>query len=440
MSSCSPTRRVHRTVAAALGAAAIVGAVPATGAAAPAPVSFTFLGRGDGHGVGMSQYGAEGAARAGWSAARILAWFYRGTHLGRVADPTIRVEVAAGAAMVRVGVDGAGGVLVDAAGRRHPLRAGVGYTVRTAAGGRLLVTAGGRPVGAPTVALRIAPGTGGRVVVASRDYRGTLSLSAAGGIRVINVLPLEEYLRGVVTSEMPASWHAAALAAQAIAARSYAARARAANRPFDVYADTRSQAYGGVAAESPSGDRAVATTAGQVVMFGTGIADTYFAASDGGYTESVQNVWGGPAIAYLVGVPDPFDALAPEHVWSAPPRFTGARLGELLGTGGVVSGIAVLRRGVSPRVIAAQVQLTSGRRVVLGGARIASDLGLPSTWFWVWQSNRPRPDAPAVASGGGVVPATPQTGAGTPSVPSASTGDLVPSGAASSPPGVPPAP
>lgn len=166
-------------------------------------------------------------------------------------------------------------------------------------------------------------------------------------------------------------------------------------------------------------------------MFGAAIAQTYCASSDGGYTESVQNVWGGSAQAYLVGIPDPFDGISPEHLWRRPPRFTGAQLGHLLGTGGVVSGVTVLRRGVSPRVVTARVELVSGRRIIMSGSRIASDLGLPSTWVWVWGSYQPRPREPSVMTGAGAsrsettAAASPPAGAGTP--PAGAGGGLVPS-------------
>ena len=159
----------------------------------------------------MSQYGAEGAARAGWSAARILAWFYRGTHLGRVDNVPIGVELAAGASSIAVAVRGEAGVIVEGTGRRDVVRPGVRWLVRAGRSGELIMDAAGRParaIVAPT--LRIVPGPGGVVVVAGRPYRGSLSVTGADGMRVVNVLPIEQYLRGVVTSEMPASWHPAA--------------------------------------------------------------------------------------------------------------------------------------------------------------------------------------------------------------------------------------
>src|SRR5581483_4993325 len=80
-------------------------------------------------------------------------------------------------------------------------------------------------------------------------------------------VPLESYVRGVVSAEVSASWPMAALEAQAVASRTYALPAHAGGSRFDVYPDTRSQMYLGKAAETPSTNAAVAATAGQIVTY-----------------------------------------------------------------------------------------------------------------------------------------------------------------------------
>ena len=92
---------------------------------------------------------------------------------------------------------------------------------------------------------------------------------------------------------MPSSWAAAALEAQAVAARTYAITTTVDGNGYDLYSDTRSQMYGGVSAETPSTDAAVAATSGQVVTYDGKPVVTYFFASSGGHTESIQNVWAG---------------------------------------------------------------------------------------------------------------------------------------------------
>ena len=86
-------------------------------------------------------------------------------------------------------------------------------------------------------------------------------------MQTINEVDLEDYVRGVIPAEMPSSWPTQALEAQAVAARTYATAVGAASPTFDVYSDTRSQVYGGVSAQTPSGDAAEAATRGEVVDY-----------------------------------------------------------------------------------------------------------------------------------------------------------------------------
>ena len=124
----------------------------------------------------------------------------------------------------------------------------------------------------------------------------------------VHAIPLETYVRGVVGAEMPASWPLAALEAQAVASRTYALTDHAGGARFDVYADTRSQVYLGTKAHTAATNAAVAATAGQVVTYAGQPAITYFFASSGGMTESVQNAFPGAAPEpWLRGVPDPYD-------------------------------------------------------------------------------------------------------------------------------------
>ena len=114
-------------------------------------------------------------------------------------------------------------------------------------------------------------------------YTGTALGQAPAGAKVrvlvgsrVKTLPLESYVRGVVSAEMPASWPLAALEAQAVASRTYALTAHAGGSRFDVYSDTRSQVYRGAAAETASTNAAVAATAGQIVTYAGKPAITYF--------------------------------------------------------------------------------------------------------------------------------------------------------------------
>jgi stage II sporulation protein D len=221
-------------------------------------------------------------------------------------------------------------------------------------------------------------------------------------------IPLEAYVRGVVGAEMSPSWPAAALEAQAVASRTYALTAHAGAGRFDVYADTRSQVYRGRAAETPASNLAVQETAGQIVTFAGKPAITYFFASSGGMTESVQDAFPGAAPEpWLQGVPDPFDA-GPLHSWQTRISFAKAAA-DLQGlVRGAFRGIEVLKRGASPRVISANV-LGSKGDIPITGDELAARLGLYDTWayFSVSEASQthPEPDRSGAA-------ATPPTATG----------------------------
>ncbi|MHB8492065.1 MAG: SpoIID/LytB domain-containing protein [Solirubrobacteraceae bacterium] len=198
------------------------------------------------------------------------------------------------------------------------------------------------------------------------------------GGRVVRI-PLERYVRGVVSAEMPASWPMAALEAQAVASRTYALTDHAGGARFDVYADTRSQVYAGAAAETPSTNAAVRATAGQVVTYGGKSAITYFFASSGGMTENVQDGFpGAEAQPWLRGVPDPYDG-GPLHRWTTRMSFAqvATRLAGLVR--GRFQGIEVLKRGFSPRVVSANVLGSQGSSEV-SGPELEARLGLDSSW------------------------------------------------------------
>jgi stage II sporulation protein D len=197
----------------------------------------------------------------------------------------------------------------------------------------------------------------------------------------VKSVPLETYVRGVVSAEMSSSWPMAALEAQAVASRTYAITSDAGGSKFDVYADDRSQVYLGKAAETSRSNAAVAATAGQIVTYGGQPAITYFFASSGGHTESVQ--YGFPGAApepWLVGVEDPYDG-GPLHRWTVTMSLTSAasRLSGLLD--GSFEGIEVLQRGSSPRIVSADVLGSKGHTLV-SGPELEARLGLYSSWAY----------------------------------------------------------
>jgi stage II sporulation protein D len=335
--------------------------------------SFVITGRGWGHGIGLSQYGAEGFALHGWSYRRILRHYYPSTTLARLPQREVRVLVAEGRRRVMISSRRAFR-LRDAAGRQwvlpprrvvlRPARSSLrirGRRIRL----RLPVTA--------------SPGANA-VVLDSSGYRGTLTvLPTADGLSVVNRVRLELYLRGVVPREMPHRWHPDALAAQAVAARSYALSLLRDGSTYDLHDDTRDQVYGGIRAEQPSTNRAVTRTSGLVVIWDGRPVRAYYSSTSGGRTQAV------PGVPYLRSVADPYDAISPHHRWG-PVTLTSRRLGRLLGVP-APTGLRVVRNG-SGRVSEVLARWSGGSRWI-SAAAFQARLDLRSTWFWVGSAGAP---------------------------------------------------
>jgi SpoIID/LytB domain protein len=341
--------------------------------AAAARVTWVVQGHGFGHGVGMSQYGAYGYAQHGKGYRFILAHYYSGTTIGTLPGPRI----------VRVLIETAGEVgfsgATSACGRS--LSASGSYEARSTGRGVQLRTAGGKALAACGRRLRAAGN--GWLKIGGSPYRGVLEAVAGeggGSLNAVNVLPVDQYVKGVIPNESPASWPLAALEAQAVAARSYALADPVEGDGFDLYADTRSQVYKGMGSEAASGNKAAELTKGQVVMYGGKIAETFFSACSGGYTESVQNVFFGPPIPYLVGVPDPYDGACPLHTWHM--QLSEGEISSKLSSylDGALKRIVVTQHGVSPRIVWAKLYGTGGVTKIRGD-QLESALGAYSTWM-----------------------------------------------------------
>jgi SpoIID/LytB domain protein len=355
----------------------------------------------------MSQWGARGRAVAGQDAATILAHYYPGTTLGTFpTDAEIRVLLLDDIAptstnpLVVIGRGGSwsiGGLApifpADARLRLTPTTSGSTTTWRLvvddsagnilhdgAAPSDLVVT------GTSETTLLQLPANS-----ASFDlFRGRLRILVAGStLDVVNELPLESYLRGVVPAEMPSTWPTAALEAQTIAARSYAARRiRPGVGTFDVHDDTRHQVYLGVRRESSAVDAVIAATAGQVLRSGTAVVNALYHSTAGGVTENNENVFVSATgariaspVAYLRGGPDrdpagvPYDAESPFASWSTA-AFTIDQLSAIFAADsrtdvGTLAALDLRNRGVSGRLISVTLFGSAGTKTVSGRVFIA---------------------------------------------------------------------
>jgi SpoIID/LytB domain protein len=354
----TPSCRTHRlapTLVVALVLAALVASLvglvaPQRARAAsaaevyPVPGSGTFQlsGLGFGHGIGMSQFGAEGMGRLGKSYRQILKFYYPDTRIAEV--PRSR--------KITVGLSGLmsstpQGTAVVVRPRKGLTASGSGGTValpRKVAGEKVRSYRVVRHRDALAVwavssadAVKVEGGLGGtvrwgtdaqpgrsRFTVSSaagtdRTYRGQLDVTlGASSLLAVNRLLLQDYLRSVVSSEVPSSWTDAALRAQAVAARSYALlaqeNARAANRAYDICDTTYCQVYSPVSAESSPEAAAVKSTAGVYLRSGGQPVFAMFSSANGGYSVSGSR-------RYLVAQPDPYDGVVTGsanwgHSWS----------------------------------------------------------------------------------------------------------------------------
>ncbi|HEX6457806.1 MAG TPA: SpoIID/LytB domain-containing protein [Thermoleophilaceae bacterium] len=353
--------------------------------AVPAGAELRVDGHGNGHGIGMSQYGAYGyALKTRHTYPYILSHYFPGTKLRKTAARRIRVLLKQGPSLLvaeatRLSSPGRAAIALrpERTYRFEPAGAGLRVVDTTTGTTKARVTSPATVSGKSTVRLRGRAENG----VMSGRYRGSLVLAAtAGGVSAVNRLDLEQYLDAVVPSEMPAAWPLEALKAQALAARAYAIRSLSPAAPFDVYADTRSQMYRGVTAEASRSTSAVHATRAYALFYGSGVAATYFSSSSGGRTAAIDEEWGGPAVPYLRSVSDPYDHVSPWHDWTVTMTTSEAasRLGPLLL--GDLQGIAVTARNSSGRAATVQIRGSAGV-VDATGVQVRTALRLRSTWF-----------------------------------------------------------
>ena len=364
-----------------LRASLVAAAVASLAMLAPSVASakkWVVKGAGFGHGTGMSQYGAKGFAARGTPYSSILGHYYTGTTLGTAPSQTVRVLLRPYLPSARFrGAGSACGVGLKPGKTYVAKRKGAGVVLRTKKGIRVAKCSGLlSATGAPTVEL-----------IGKGAYRGALEVrpsSVPGRLNAINAVEIEDYLKGVVPKESPASWPLEALKAQAVAARSYAIATPVKGNGFDQYDDTRSQLYAGVSAEAARTNQAVDATRSQVVLYNGKVAQTFFFSTSGGHTENNEHSslgFGGTPIPYLRGVPDPYEAEAgaPYYRWKR--KFSLGRMNSLLGSlvRGKLKKVIVTQRGASPRIVRANLIGSRGTTTVTG-PQLRDQLGLPDTW------------------------------------------------------------
>ena len=370
-------------------------AVADVGLTVPRGGTVVIHGRGFGHGHGMSQYGAQGAAEQGLSTRQILAFYYPHTRTGHVGG-SVKVVITENIGDPTVVVSRPGLQVRDLA---------TGRTVKVPTAGSAAKATRWRMSGAAHGGTKVSYRTDRwhlwRTLKGNGEFRSSKAhltlvlghhrVTYAGTLRAmakvsrtthritVNRVPMEQYLRGVVPREMPASWRPAALRAQAVAARGFAAfEVRSATDPrFNLYDDTSSQVYGGLSSAVASTDKAISATAGQVRTYQGLPAFTQFSASNGGELAPSDH-------PYLVGKRDPYDtkAIDPYTSWSV--NVTATKIDHTWPALGRVTSIEVTSRDGKGRwggrVLALTLHGTKAD-IDLTGEKFRSGLGLRSTWI-----------------------------------------------------------
>ena len=254
------------------------------------------------------------------------------------------------------------------------------------------------PVDVPVSAspLRAVPASGTTVAVAARSarYRGTVDVSAGGGgLRLVNEVGVEDYLRGM-GEVRDSSWPQASLGAQAVAARTYALRAMAISGEL---CDTQDcQVYLGQQAEYAAMDAAVNATRGQVVRFGGALAQTVYSASGGGVSATPEEGFGtsGGGLSYLGALAYP---TRNPQAWNV--RIPLRELGRRLSYPGTLHEVRIAASGPSGRPLSVTLAGDAGARE-LAALQFRDRLGLRSTLWTLRVEGPPASSGPPAAAGG----------------------------------------
>lgn len=389
----------------------VVGVVVAPTQPATAATSITLVGRGFGHGIGMSQYGARYRAEAGHSYSQIVASYYPGTTLATASDgDNIRVRIESDADHVTT-VQSEPGLRVQTSLGTVTLPTTVGGGAPThwrirISGGKLVVEAKVAGTWRSSGSTAIANILTGRSYAQFRDTDGSVRLvlgtiyreyvgvvravrpsGTTSTLRTVVVSTFTNYLPSVVASEMPSSWATHALRAQAVAARTYSmfdAAAKPSGSYYDTCDTTSCQVFKGRADYTSSGTlvatHAVATTiaavkdtAGRYLRYDGGPAFTQFSASNGGYSVAGSR-------PYLTAAPDPYDRYP---AWET--TLTATSLQSAYPTIGRFTRVTITRDGKGAyggRAVTVRVQGSTGS-VTVTGTQFRSTFGLRSTLFTV---------------------------------------------------------
>lgn len=253
------------------------------------------------------------------------------------AQELVRIAIVKGSESIRL--DGNGILVTDDAG--DPIRVNLPAEVRSAKTG---VSLNGR------VFRGIRASAPVFVSVNGKSYRGLVEISPQGkGLLVVNELPLEDYLVGLINCEISSQWPMEAIKAQAVIARSYAIFQKESRKGslYHLESTVLDQVYDGSDIEDSRAARGVKETAGEVLTYSEAVIQAFYHSNCGGHTEKAENVWG-YALPYLTGVSCRYCETSSPYRWEQ--RIPLKKLEAQLKGGGVtLSGLRDVRPGTRNR-------------------------------------------------------------------------------------------
>jgi len=184
-----------------------------------------------------------------------------------------------------------------------------------------------------------------------RTYRGGYAFVPLPGGKqgLIDVVPLDSYLYGVVSTELSPAWPSEAQKAQAILARTFVTTKLRPEKPYDVVATDSDQHYGGIEGESVEGRAAVDTTAGKIVTYAKSPAQVYYSSCCGGRTADAAEIWGGSKVPYLRSIADPHCVGTPDYRWETRVAYDGVQRRFDLARAGALRSVQLRDLGSSLR-------------------------------------------------------------------------------------------
>lgn len=362
----------------------------------PSSRNIVFKGHGFGHGIGMSQHGAQGAAKDGVKYDKILSHYYPGTKLDnwsgyiRVrltgdSDNDLKIEADPGLKFATLSnwkvvdlpetIDGKKVTHWKIKARSGDAKQStLQYKVGSTWHDRQHFTGGGQFHG-PAVMTLIMENDSKKQF---RNALRSMPKSAISATRyTVNVLPIDDYVKGVVAREMPSSWEHEALKAQSVAARTYGVRSIEGTGAFDICDTTSCQVYGGVSAETANSNKAVDATKGKILTYGGKPAFTQFSSSSGGWTNKGSQ-------PYLVPVRDDWDDFSGNKVHNWTLTVKASTIEKKYSSIGTLKTISITKRNgygdAGGRVLSVTFKGSKGSKTITGiDARWA--FGMRSDWF-----------------------------------------------------------